>query len=86
MEEDLWKAVVTGKTGQSNNIRWRYDNEEYSFTGLSQAVLREVADREDPYIGDAFWYWTHLDFDYKNLSDLRDMQVTGQNRSGENTD
>lgn len=83
---DLWKAVVTGKTGQSNSVRWCYDDEEYSFTGLSQAVLREVADREDPYIGDAFWYWTHPDFDYRNLSDLRDEQVTARHRDEEVAD
>lgn len=48
-EDDVWRAVVTGKTGQSDNVRWCYDDEEYSFTGLSQAILREVAEREDPW-------------------------------------
>lgn len=81
-DADLWRAVVTGKTGQSNNVRWRYDGAEYSFTGLSQAVLREAADRDDPYIGDAFWYWTHPEFDHENLSDLREKQVTAQERRG----
>lgn len=85
-EADLWRAVVTGKTGQSNNVRWRYDGEEYSFTGLSQAVLREVANRDDPYIGDAFWYWTHPDFDHKNLSELREEQITAANRRGNSKD
>lgn len=82
-EGDPWNAVVTGKTGQSDNVRWRYDGEEYSFTGLSRAVLREVGDCEDPHIGDAFWYWTHPDFDHRNLSDLRDEQVTARHREGE---
>lgn len=79
-DDDLWRAVVTGKTGQTNNVRWCYDDEEYAFTGLSHAVLREVADRDDPYIGDAFWYWTHPEFDYQNLSDLIDRQVTTPKR------
>lgn len=32
-DDDLWQAVVTGKEGRNDNVRWRYDGEEYSFTG-----------------------------------------------------
>ncbi len=77
---DLWRAVVTGKRGQSNNVRWCYDDEEYSFTGLSLAILSEITGEEDPYVGDAFWYWTHPEFEYENLSDLRDKQVSLHDR------
>lgn len=84
-DDDLWRAIVTGKTGQSNNVRWCYDDKEYSFTGLSRAILREIAGREDPYIGDAFWYWTHPEFDYENLSDLRDAGVTASDRQGQSS-
>ncbi|WP_435066077.1 endonuclease NucS domain-containing protein [Halobaculum sp. EA56] len=32
-DDDFWWATVTGETGQSDNVRWNYDDELYSFTG-----------------------------------------------------
>ncbi len=78
-EDELWRAVVTGKEGRNDNLRWRYDNEEYSFTGLAKAVLRELGE-SDPYVSTGYWYWTHPEFDYRNLSDLRNEQITAYNR------
>jgi len=74
-ENDLWRAVVTGKQGQSNNVRWCYDDQEYSFTGITKAVLRELKDSEDPYVNDAFGYWMHPGFDNKTLTTLREEQA-----------
>ncbi|KAB1196904.1 MULTISPECIES: endonuclease NucS domain-containing protein [Haloferax] len=84
-EADLWRAVVTGKPGLSNNVSWCYDDEEYSFTGLTRAILLEISGGDDPYFSNAFWYWTHPEFDYQNLSDLRDAQVTASDRKSEHT-
>lgn len=78
-DDELWRAVVTGKEGRTNNVRWLYDGEEYSFTGLSNAILDELGP-----VGwdttEGYWYWTHPEFDYKSLSDLRDEQVTAYSR------
>lgn len=77
-EDNFWKAVVTGKEGQSDNVRWCYNDEEYSFTGLTRATLRELYGEEDPPFNDAFGYWTHPDFDGKTLRALREEGITGQ--------
>lgn len=74
--DDFWKGTVTDKRGQSNNVRWCYDGETYSFTGLTRAVLRELYDEEDPYFSKPYSYWTHPDFEYKTLKELREEQVT----------
>lgn len=75
-DDDFWRATVTGMWGQSNNVRWHYDDERYSFTGLTREVLRDLYDEEDPYFSEVFSYWTHLDFDRKQLSQLREEEVT----------
>ncbi len=53
---DIFKAKVTGKTGQSNNIRWLYDGEEYSFTALTKAVVKELTG-EEPNSVNGYNYW-----------------------------
>ncbi|WP_372909501.1 hypothetical protein [Salinigranum sp.] len=77
-EDEFWQAVVTGKKGRSNNVKWRYDGQEYSFTGLSNAVLNELGagwETTNPY-----WYWTHPKFGYRHLSELQEDQVTAYDR------
>lgn len=76
--DDFWRATMTGKWGQSNNVRWHYDNETYSFTGLTRAVLRDLYDEEDPYFSGPWTYWVHPGFDNKQLSQLREEQVTAR--------
>lgn len=78
--DELWQAVVTGKEGQSDNVQWRYDGEEYSVTGLTKAVLREVGEDDDPYVGEAFWYWTHPHYDHRPLSELRAQEASRYDR------
>lgn len=90
--DDLWSddatgpADATGKIGQSNNVRWRYDTEEYSFTGLTKAVLREIRGTDNRYFDDAFGYRTHTKFGHKNLTALRDDQVTAHDRRESSTE
>lgn len=79
-DDGLWRAVVTGKEGQSNNVRWCHDDEEYSFTGLTRAILQDLYDDDDPYFSDPFGYWTHPDFDFEDLTTLRENEVTGSSR------
>jgi len=76
-DDDFWRATVTGKWGRSNNVRWHYDDQTYSFTGLTREVLRDLYDEEDPYFSKPFSYWVHPDFDTTQLSQLREDQVTG---------
>lgn len=77
-DDDFWRATMTGMWGQSNNVRWHYDDETYSFTGLTREVLRDLYDEEDPYFSEVFSYWVHPDFDRKQLSQLREEQVVGR--------
>lgn len=77
--DPLWQAVVTGKTGSSNNVRWRYDGEQYSFTGLTRAVMRELG-ADDSGLASGFWYWIHPEYDDRPLSELRDAKVTAMSQ------
>lgn len=77
-DDDFWRATITGKWGQRNNVRWHYDNETYSFTGLTREVLRDLYDEEDPYFSEVFSYWVHTDFGNTQLSQLREEQVTAR--------
>lgn len=77
-DDGFWRATMTGMWGQSNNVRWQYDNETYSFTGLTREVLRDLYNEEDPYFSEVFSYWVHPDFDGKQLSQLREEQVVGR--------
>lgn len=79
-DDDLWRAVVTGNTGQSNNVRWCYDDKEYSFTGLGKAILQEIRDVDNPRFDDAFGYWIHPEFGDESLSNLRAKQVNADGR------
>lgn len=79
-EDPLWKAVVTGKVGHRDNVRWQYDGEEYSITGLTKSVLRELGGGDDPYVNHAFWYWTHPCYEYQPLSSLREQEVSLRDR------
>ena len=60
-------------------MRWEFDDEEDSFTGLAKAVQRDLGE-DDPYMLMGYWFWTHPEFDYRNLSDLRNNQVTANHR------
>ena len=77
--DPLFRAVVTGETGKSNNVKWLYDEEVYSFTGLTKGVMRELgADSPSPSAG--FWYWTHPEYENKPLSQLGDTAVTAKSQ------
>lgn len=83
LEDDYWRARVTGKTGQQNNVEWLHDGEVYSFTGLTREILHQQVgrDKNDPLNGYA--YWTHPAFDHRTLLSLREADVTGGNRTNE---
>jgi hypothetical protein len=64
-----WQAEFTGKTGRSNNIRWKQDGKEYSVTGLARDILQEITGNSRRLNG--YDYWIHPDYDNRTLKDLR---------------
>ncbi|WP_227353809.1 AAA family ATPase [Haladaptatus salinisoli] len=82
--EAFWRCEITGKTGQSNGVRWLFNDEEYSFSGLAQAVLEQASEHSGKVTGPD--YWRHPGFDNKRLVDIRsEVQsgaLTSANREG----
>jgi signal peptidase I len=80
-ENDYWRARVTGETGQQNNLEWLHDKEVYSFTGLTREILNQLVDRnkDDPLNG--YRYWTHPAFEKKTLLNLREANVSAEDRN-----
>ena len=37
---------LQGKLGQSDSVRWLFNDEEYSFSGLAQAILEQASDHK----------------------------------------
>mgnify|MGYP006284956679 FL=1 len=73
--DSFWRCEVTGKTGQSNNVRWLFNDEEYSFSGLARAVLEQVSEHKGPVSGPD--YWRHPAFDDKRLDYIRSDVQSG---------
>lgn len=80
-DEDYWRAEVTGQRGQSNAIRWLSNDEEYSFSGLAQAILEDVSDWRGAVSGPD--YWRHPDRDNRTLADLRSEVLEDESEPAE---
>lgn len=80
-EDDYWRATVTGKQGQQNNVRWLYDGETYSFTGLTREILYQLVgrDKNDPLNG--YKYWTHPAIEGQTLLALREAGASAADRA-----
>lgn len=78
--ESFWEAEVTGNTGRSDNVRWEYDEEVHSFTGLTKELLEELTGNR-PNAINGYKNWCHPGFDYRTLSELRNSQIMGSDRS-----
>jgi 5-methylcytosine-specific restriction protein B len=74
--ERFWRCEITGKTGQSDNIKWLHNDEEYSFSGLAQTILEQICDHSGPVTGPD--YWQHPEFEDQLLADLRIDAQSGQ--------
>lgn len=68
-EEDYWRAEVTGKTGQSDNVRWLNNGKEYSFTLLTKELIEDATGTR-PNSVNGYKYWRPEDTE-KTLSQLR---------------
>ncbi|WP_136715502.1 endonuclease NucS domain-containing protein [Halorientalis salina] len=73
--DDFWRARVTGMTGQQNNVEWLHDGNMYSFTGLTKEILRQLVDRDTDKPLNGFAYWTHPEFGWETLLQLREKEV-----------
>jgi hypothetical protein len=79
-DDAFWHGIVTGETGQSDNVRWEHDGEVYSFTGLTKELLHELVGRDRDEALNGYKYWCHPEFNGRTLSDLRNSDVSGSDR------
>jgi hypothetical protein len=53
-----FQAVVTGKLGQSDAVRWRQDEAEYSISALAWKIFKELhPQKKDPGEVNGSWCW-----------------------------
>jgi hypothetical protein len=71
---DFWRASITGERGQSNNVEWLYDGEEYSFTGLSKELLRQLVGRDTDKALSGYEYWVLPEYPEFTLYELREKR------------
>ncbi|WP_375170304.1 hypothetical protein [Marinobacter sp.] len=58
--DPMFKAVITGKLGQSNAVRWEKDGQEYSISALTWMIFKELhPDKKDPGGVNGNWHWVH---------------------------
>jgi len=70
LPNEFWRAKITGKTGQSDNVEWLYDNQTYSFTRLTKRLLHELVGRDTSKPLNGYKYWSPVDDD-RTLSEIR---------------
>ncbi len=79
-EDVYWQARVTGMTGQQNNLEWLENGELYSFTGLTREILNRLVGRDKNKPLNGYAYWTHPEFGNRTLLNLREEDITGDER------
>lgn len=79
-EDTYWRARVTGMTGRQNNLEWLENGELYSFTGLTREILNRLVGRDKNKPLNGYAYWTHPEFGDRTLLNLREADVTGDER------
>ncbi|GKW50665.1 PDDEXK family nuclease [Halomonas sp. NCCP-2165] len=58
--DPTFKAVITGKLGQSDAVRWEKDGQEYSISALTWMIFKELhPDKKDPGGVNGNWHWVH---------------------------
>ena len=77
--DPTFSAVLTGKTGQSNAVRWDKDQQEYSISTLTWNIFRDLhPEKKDPGGVNGNWHWVLESGD--NLWDLAEEVVGRQER------
>lgn len=60
-QDSTFKAVITGKLGQSDAVRWEKDGQEYSISALTWMIFKELhPEKKDPGGVNGNWHWVHL--------------------------
>lgn len=59
-DNPMFTAHITGKLGQSNAIRWDFDNHEYAISALTWNVFKEMhPEKKDPGGVNGNWHWVN---------------------------
>lgn len=71
-------ATITGKLGQSNSIKWDFDNSEYAISALTWTLFKENhPEKKDPGGVNGNWHW--VSEKGKNLWEIAEDFITKQN-------
>jgi hypothetical protein len=66
-----FRASITGKTGQSNTVKWDNDDQEYSISNLTWRIFTELHPEKKEYGGlSGAWHW--VDEKGRPLSQIAD--------------
>lgn len=79
-DEQFWKAKVTGKRGYDNFV-WLHDENEYTATGMTKELLRELTDTPQSQKQGSL-YWQHPEYEGRTLLDL---EKSGADKSDRET-
>lgn len=61
-QDPTFQAVITGKLGQSDGVRWKRDDSEYSISALAWRIFKELhPDNKDPGGVNGNWHWVNAD-------------------------
>jgi hypothetical protein len=56
----LYHAIITGKLGQSNAIRWEKDGKEYAISALTWSIFKDLhPEKKDPGGINGNWHWVN---------------------------
>ena len=58
--DPTFRATITGKRGQSDAVKWEKDGEEYSITGVTRKILKDLRPEKNPNFNGS-WYWVNAD-------------------------
>lgn len=59
-EDPTFRATITGKRGQSDAVKWEKDGKEYSITGVTRKILKDLRPEKNPHFNGS-WYWVNAD-------------------------
>lgn len=59
-DNPYYTATITGKLGQSNAIKWDYDNNEYAISALTWMLFKDnQPEKKDPGGVNGNWHWVN---------------------------
>lgn len=59
-DNPIYHATITGKLGRQNTVRWEQNGQEYSISGLTWNIFRDLhPEKRNPSGINGPWYWTN---------------------------